>query len=262
MNPLLEIKKLSVVYKTMRVEHPVLRDVSLTVNPGECVGLIGESGSGKSTLTEAILKTLPFKNGRITQGEIFFKGTHLAHDELEFIGNNIAYIPQDPGNSLDPLFPVITNFTEILAEKKRSHLKVGSSREDVKIQEKMGWMIHGIDLGCYPHELSGGMKQRVLIGLALQSVPELIIADEPTSNLDVTLERQIIEIFRDIKESQHVAFLLATHNLAIAQYFCDRIYVLYQGTIVEEGPAHQIFKHPKHEYTKSLVEGAIGLTRS
>jgi ABC-type dipeptide/oligopeptide/nickel transport system ATPase component len=236
MSNLLEIEKLNVSYRTEGGLVPVLHEVGLTIAPGECVGLIGESGSGKTTLSDAVLRILPYKNGQ---------------------GRNITYIPQDPNTSLDPLSPLVRNFEEILATNPRSRISVHSDRRTVKILEKMGHMTHGIDLQSFPHQLSGGMRQRVLIGLALQPVPDLIIADEPTSNLDVTLERKILEIFEELKKHFGLSFLLTTHNLALARYFCDRIYVLYQGRIVESGTTEEVFSFPKDAYTATLIDGMM-----
>lgn len=254
MSHLIEVNTLNAVYNTGGKKSSVLQGINLYVDEGESVGLIGESGSGKSTLAEILLNTLSYKGGEVVCGEALYQGVPLKTPGIGVIGKDIAYIPQDPNTSLDPLCPLVRNFEEIRKQNKQSHLTVTTDRRTVKILEKMGYLVHGIDLISYPHQLSGGMRQRILIALALQTIPKLIIADEPTSNLDVTLERKIIQVLKELKEEQNVSFLITTHNLQLARYFCDRLYVIRDGTIVESGLTEAVFHHPEHEYTQQLIE--------
>jgi ABC-type dipeptide/oligopeptide/nickel transport system ATPase component len=258
-NMLLEIKNLSSCYHQNGKAMPILRDIALAVEKGEAIGIIGESGSGKTTLVDAVLGILKYKGGSITRGDILFEGSSILESQKNVVGTKIAYIPQDPNAALDPLFPIATNFREMLRVHKNMRAQDIITKETERLLEEVHLSVREISLQSYPHQLSGGMKQRVLIALSLISQPQLIIADEPTSDLDVTLEVEIMELLEEIKEKQKTSFLFATHNLHLARAFCARIYVMNSGQIVESGPSCELFKNPQHLYTKMLMSSLLPL---
>ena len=257
MKPMLTIKNISAAYKTGGTEKKVLHDISLCVKRGERVGIIGESGSGKTTLSDLVLNVLPFKNGCITGGTVEFEGRNLCTDKDAIIGDRITYIPQDPASSLDPLFPVSTSFKEIIRLRKKGITEEEVMNVAVRALEEVHLSGGVTILNSCPHELSGGMKQRGLIALSLISRPSLIIADEPTSNLDVTTEAAIIELFEEIYRNNQCSFFFTTHDLQLVRRFCDRIYVFYEGRIVEEGRTEEIFSSARHPYTRTLLASAL-----
>jgi ABC-type dipeptide/oligopeptide/nickel transport system ATPase component len=214
--------------------------VSFYLSEGECLGLIGESGAGKSTVALEVLGLLRYRGGVRLSGELV----------RNVPGNRIAYIPQDPLSAMDPLCSIGALFRA-----------AGSRAEDARgALEQVRLPLNRISLNSYPHELSGGMRQRVLIALALARKASLIVADEPTSSLDVTVQAGILDLFSEIKK-QGVAFLLVTHNVPIAKNFCDRVAVMRQGSIVESGAAGQVLGRPAHSYTRALLEAVPSLRR-
>ena len=258
MSHLLDVKNVSAAYKQNGKEKIVLEDVDLYIDTGECVGIIGESGSGKTTFSDVLLNVLPFKNGVLLDGKISFQGRDM-HDK-DIVGKHITYIPQDPASSLDPLFPLFTNFKEILKTYSTTISHGEISERINEILELVHLSPDEVNIQSYPHQLSGGMQQRILIALALIADPQLIIADEPTSNLDVTTEHAIITVFKEIRRSQNVAFLLTTHNLLLAKQFCDRIYVFFMGNVVETARADELFSNPMHPYTRALIDALPRVT--
>ena len=253
MTNLLRINNLCVNYSRSGVKKSILKGVSVSVNSGEIVGLIGESGSGKTTLIDSFLGIIKFRGAEVSFSDMIFDGMEekaLLHKRA------VSYIPQDPAVSFDPLKNINFNFCEIIKLKYGSLPK---SKIDTMISESLVKAHLNPEkrlLHSFPHELSGGMKQRILLALALVTFPKLIIADEPTSNLDVLIARKLAERFSELREAEGISFLLATHNIALVKLICSRVYVLFKGEIVEQGESKAVFNEPKHPYTKLLLNGA------
>lgn len=263
MSNLLEIKNLCVSFPTPRGNVEAVRNVFLSLGRGEAVGIVGESGSGKSTMAAAIIGLLD-RPGRITDGSITFdekKLTGLPNEELRKIrGKEIAVIFQDPSSSLNPLFTVGSQIGESLR-----FLEGIKGRQALDKAAGLLKMV-GINdpyrrLKQYPHELSGGMRQRVMIAMALTGGPKLLIADEPTTALDVTIQAQILEIIRELKIKTGMSVLMITHNPGVAAQTADRIAVMYGGKIIETAPCGELFRNPRHPYTVGLLQSLPGLER-
>ena len=225
---------------------------------GETLGVVGETGCGKSTLGKAILGVLPART--LVAGKILFRGrdlTQLSNQMYRRIrGEEIALIFQDPMTRLNPLMRIQDHFLEEI----HAHESVSSTEARTRSREALVSMgIHETRIRNYPHEFSGGMRQRIMIALALVLKPSLLIADEPTTSLDVIVEAQILEILQDLKEASHMSLLLITHNLGIVAEVCDRVAVLYAGKLVELGSVRDIFHKPLHPYTQGLLSSVIHL---
>jgi len=257
---LLSVQHLSVGYDNPDgTVKTVVEGAALTVRRGEVHGLIGESGSGKTQTAFSILRLLP-SGGRIVGGSITFEGRDLAGlsaKEMTAVrGKKIAYVPQEPMSNLDPSFTVGSQ----LVEPMRIHL--GLSRADAKAKAlgllaRVGIPDPERTFGAYPHELSGGMAQRVLIAGAVSCDPELLIADEPTTALDVTVQAEVLDLLRDLQRERQMGVLLVTHNFGVVADLCDRVSVMRAGRIVETGPVRSIFADPRHEYTQSLFAAVL-----
>jgi ABC-type glutathione transport system ATPase component len=260
--PLLTVKDLRVSYTTRGTERVAVSDVSFTIGVGEVVAIVGESGSGKTTTAHAIIRLLA-GNARIEAGEIEFDRTDLSTlsraEWRELRGRRIGLIPQDPAVSLNPLKKVGGQVAEVL----RIHRLASRRRADEHAVELLA--LAGIPDAAerarqYPHQFSGGMKQRALIATALAADPQLVIADEPTSALDVTVQRQILDHIDRLTTELGTAVLLITHDLGVAGDRADRIIVMQHGRIVESGTAARVLGAPEHEYTRALVAAAPGLS--
>ena len=232
-----------------------LNGVDLELFHGESLGLVGETGAGKTTLAKCVLGLLPKRTARIHSGEIFYDGTDLLKaseaDMRKVRGAHIAMIFQDPMTSLNPVLTV----GEQIAEAVENHEKCSSSQARARAEEMLELVgIPAQRIDEYPHQFSGGMKQRVVIAIALACEPKLLIADEPTTALDVTIQAQILELMMDLKEKLGMAIIMITHDLGIVASMCERIAVMYAGRIVEYGTTDDIFYNPKHEYTKGLLK--------
>ncbi len=252
---LLEIKDLSISFFNKSGEVQAVRGISYTLNRGEVLGIVGESGSGKSVSSHGILRLTP-SSGKVKSGEILFKGKDILkmskQELMDLRGNRIAMIFQDPMTSLDPLFTVGYQLNEAL--KKHTDLtRKQREKRMIELLEMVGINQPERRIKQYPYEFSGGMRQRVMIAMALSCDPELLIADEPTTALDVTIQAQIIDLLKELKDKLGMAIIFITHDLGVVSDICDKIIVMYAGRIVEEGKSRQIFYERRHPYTEGLL---------
>lgn len=252
---ILEIKNLRVDYQTDDALVHALNDVNLKMEKGKTLGLVGETGAGKTTLAKCIMGILPQRTGRIRSGEIFYEDKDLLKTEeyemRKIRGSEIAMIFQDPMTSLNPVMTVGEQIAE--AVENHEHCK----RE--KAMERACEMLELVGIPAarsteYPHQFSGGMKQRVVIAIALACNPKLLIADEPTTALDVTIQAQVLEMMQDLKQKFNTSMLLITHDLGVVAQNCDMVAVIYAGQIVEYGSVLDVFKHMHHPYTVGLFD--------
>ncbi len=254
--PLLKIEELSVVFRQSGRETTAVNQVSFDINPGETVALVGESGSGKSVTALSILKLLPYPSARHPSGRIFFKGRDLlalTEDEIRHVrGNDITMVFQEPMTSLNPLHSVERQIAEVLAIH-RGLTGAAARTRVIELLSEVGIPDPEARLASYPHQLSGGQRQRVMIALALANEPDLFIADEPTTALDVTVQAQILKLLRDLQKRLGMAMLFITHDLGIVKKIAERVCVMQGGRIVEQGPVEEIFQAPRHAYTRALL---------
>ncbi len=255
-NKLLQIEDLELSFKMYEGISYVLKKINLDLNKGEKVALVGESGSGKSVTTKLILGLLNQKN--VTKkGKILFNNKNIlnfSQNEFKKIrGNNISIIFQDPIAALNPVFKIKDQFYEVnlnnkKMSKKDSFIRACNALEKVSIRDPERI------LESYPFQLSGGLAQRVVITMAMINKPELLLADEPSTALDVTIQNQALDLMDDLTRETNTAVLLITHNMGVVRKFAEKVYVIYRGVIVEEGTKEQLFKNPGHPYTKALLE--------
>lgn len=262
MEELLKVENLVVHYETHKDVVEAVNDVSFSVHTGETLGLVGETGAGKTTIALSIMRLLPKHTGKIKKGTVYFEGRdlyQLSNAEIRKIrGHRISMIFQDPMSSLNPVLTV----GEQIAELIRIHQGVGRKESFDRAREmleKVG--IQPERAHEYPHQFSGGMKQRVVIAMALACSPKLLIADEPTTALDVTIQAQVLDLMKKLKEDYGTALLLITHDLGIIAETCDRVAVIYAGEIVEYGSLEDIFDHPSHPYTNCLFASIPSLDK-
>lgn len=253
---LLEVRGLKVAFANKKTEVPAIQGVSYQLRRGEVLGIVGESGSGKSVSSHCILQLLP-GSGRVKAGEILFEGRDLLKlgpkEIAEIRGNDISMIFQDPMTSMDPLFTIGHQLEEAL----KRHTKLDKAQRQARMLELL--KLVGINqperrLRQYPHEFSGGMRQRAMIAMALCCNPKLLIADEPTTALDVTIQAQIIDLLKELKQKLGMSIIFITHDLGVVSDICDRILVMYAGEIVEAGGKRQIFYEGRHPYTEGLLQ--------
>ncbi|HEY7521283.1 MAG TPA: ABC transporter ATP-binding protein [Methylomirabilota bacterium] len=262
--PLLELRGLSTYYESARGTRVTraVDDVSLTLEPGKTLGIVGESGSGKSTLALSIMRLLPAA-ARIVGGEIRFQGEDLLRksprEMRQIRGKRIAMILQDPMASLNPLFTIGDQVAESLrvhegASRAAAWTRARGLLEAVRISAPATRMTE------FPHQMSGGMRQRIVGAIAVACEPRLLIADEPTTSLDLTIQAQYLSLLRDLQKDHHLAMIFITHNLGIVAKMCDAVAVMYAGRVVEAGPIRDIFNKPAHPYTRALLESVPRLT--
>jgi oligopeptide/dipeptide ABC transporter ATP-binding protein len=259
-SPVLSVRKLTTVYASRGgTLHPV-RDVSFDLAAGETLGVVGESGSGKTALGLTLIRLLPAA-GRIAAGEIRLNGEDIVkrpeRDMRRVRGAEIAMIPQDPMVSLDPLFRIVEQVSETLS----AHDAVPRSRLDdeaVALLQKVNIPDAARRARAYPHELSGGMRQRVVGAIGIACAPSVLIADEPTTALDVTIQAQYLALLQRLQQETGVGLILITHDLGVVAQLCDRVAVMYAGYIVEHGPIERIFDKPSHPYTQALLSTRLG----
>jgi microcin C transport system ATP-binding protein len=255
--PLLRVRDLSVSFSTPTGELAAVRKVSLDLDRGETLALVGESGSGKSVTALSIVQLLPYPVARHPSGSIEFRGRELLGAKEMVLravrGNRIAMIFQEPMTSLNPLHTIEKQVNEVLLVHKRLRRAAARART-LELLRLVGLSEAEQRLGAYPHQLSGGQRQRVMIAMALANEPDLLIADEPTTALDVTIQAQILDLLRRLQRSMGMALLLITHDLGIVRSMGARVCVMTEGEIVEAGPTAEIFERPQHPYTRRLVE--------
>jgi oligopeptide transport system ATP-binding protein len=254
--PLLEVEDLRVEFWTERGTVYAVNGVSFRIDEGETLGLVGESGSGKSVTALALMGILP-RAGRVVSGSAAFQQYDLigrSDAELRRIrGKEIAMVFQDPMTSLNPVLTIGRQLREAI----EAHLDVSRSEANRRagdLLERVGIPSADLRLKDYPHQFSGGMRQRAMIAMALSCEPKLLIADEPTTALDVTIQAQILDLLRDLVRERNAALILITHDLGVVAGMCDRVNVMYAGTLVETGTAEQLFSHPRHPYTLGLLQ--------
>lgn len=252
---LLKINDLVVEYAANKKIVQAVNGVSLSLNKGETLGLVGETGAGKTTIAKAILRILPDPPAKVKGGEIWFEGEDLlklSDRKMSHIkGNEISVIFQDPMTALNPIMTV----GKQIAETIRLHNKISKAEaqtEAVKMLEMVG--IPGERYSEYPHQFSGGMKQRVIIAMALACKPKLLLADEPTTALDVTIQAQVLEMMNELKKELDTSVLLITHDLGVVAEMCEKVAVIYAGEVVEYGAAEDVFDNTAHPYTKGLFQ--------
>ncbi|WP_096202413.1 ABC transporter ATP-binding protein [Bacillus sp. FJAT-45350] len=252
----LEMKEMRTHFFTDSGEIPAVDGVSIKIHAGEVVGIVGESGCGKSVTSLSVMGLVPNPPGKIVGGEILFKGENLVKASKRRMrkirGNEIAMIFQEPMTSLNPLFTIGNQLNEGI----RNHNKISKKearQRSIEMLNKVGIPRSDEIVDEYPHQLSGGMRQRVMIAMAMACDPEVLIADEPTTALDVTIQAQILDLMRKLNDENGTAIMMITHDLGVVAEICHRVVVMYSGQVVEEGDVRSILKQPKHPYTKGLI---------
>lgn len=259
---LLEIKNLNVEFKSDNYIVKAVNGVNLSIEKGKALGLVGETGAGKTTTALAVMGLIQSPPGKITSGEIFFNGSDLRKEseaEMRKIrGNEISMIFQDPMTALNPIMPVDEQIMEVILQHEHC-TREDAMHKALEMLEMVG--IKAERSADYPHQFSGGMKQRVVIAIALACNPQLLIADEPTTALDVTIQAQILEMMREMRERLGASVLLITHDLGIIAENCDDVAVMYAGEVVESGTLEHLFNNPCHPYTLGLFDSLPSLTK-
>ncbi|MFA4992318.1 MAG: ABC transporter ATP-binding protein [Candidatus Omnitrophota bacterium] len=247
----LRIKNLRVGYGSGGREVEVVRGVDLEIKKGECLGLVGESGCGKTTVGLSITRLIPAHKGRILSGEIIFEDRDILKMDdgalRRLRGDRISYVFQEPFSSLNPVFTIYSQIAECAKGAKNTDDKIAEALKSVGLEKIIG------KKNLYPHELSGGMQQRAMIAMAIISRPDLLVLDEPTTALDVTIQAQILELIMDLKEKLGLSILFISHDLRTVFKISDRIAVMYAGVIAEEGQSRDIMSRPRHPYTSGLL---------
>ena len=264
MPALLDVRNLHTEFRTGAGLVRAVDGVSYTVDPGETVAIVGESGSGKSVGAMSILRLIPDPPGRITEGQILFGDRdllRLSPEEMRAVrGSEIGMVFQEPMTSLNPVLTIGRQMTETL-EQHRGADRATADRRAIELLSLVGIADPNRRLGQYPHQLSGGMRQRIMIAIALTCEPRLIIADEPTTALDVTIQAQILELMTGLTHRLNVALIIITHNLGVVARYAKRVNVMYAGRIVESGPAADVYHDPRHPYTIALLRSVPRLDR-
>ena len=251
---LLEVKDLSIIYATEDGVVQALTNANITLRQGETLGLVGETGAGKTTLARGIMRLIPDPPGKIVSGQILFDGTDLlglpVKEMRKYRGRQISMIFQDPMTSLNPVMTVGDQIREVIMTHHPEMSRQDTKKHAENMMEMVG--ITSTRYGDYPHQFSGGMKQRVVIAIALAGEPRLLIADEPTTALDVTIQAQVLEMIHALKRKSNTAMLLITHDLGVVAQNCDSVAIIYAGEIVEYGTLRQVYKNVLHPYTEGL----------
>ncbi|MFO7172862.1 MAG: ABC transporter ATP-binding protein [Bacillota bacterium] len=262
--PLLVVRDLHTSFFTYAGEVKAVRGVSFTVGRGEAVAIVGESGCGKSVTTASIMRLIPDPPGKIKSGQILFDGRdllQLSEKEMERVrGNEIGMIFQDPMTSLNPVLTIGLQLTEAI-ERHQGLSKAQARERAVEMLRLVGIPQPEKRLSAYPHQFSGGMRQRVMIAMAISCNPKLLIADEPTTALDVTIQAQILDVLKNLKRQLDTAIILITHDLGVVAGLADRVIVMYAGQVVEEAPVRELYANPQHPYTLGLLRSVPRLDR-
>jgi len=263
-DPILRVRGLTSTFRTDAGVFPAVDDVSFDVAPGEVLGIVGESGSGKSVTALSILGLLPDPPGRVASGSIRFEGREivgLPRKALQALrGPSIGMVFQEPMTSLNPVFRVGDQIMETI----RAHeaiSKADARKRAISLMDRVGIAAPERRLDDFPHQLSGGMRQRVMIAIALACSPRLLLADEPTTALDVTIQAQLLDLLRDIQRDTGMAVVIITHNMGVIAEFADRMLVMYAGRVAEQGAVDTVFTHPRHPYTVGLLRSTPRLDR-
>ncbi len=253
---LLKVENLNVSFKTRDGVVEPLSNISFEIDTGEILGLVGETGSGKSVTAQAIMGLLPFLDGKVSAGRIFFNDQDLLtiseKEYQQLRGNQISLISQNPMTSLDPVYKVGDQIVEGL-KLHMTITKADARERAVDVMTSLGIPNANKVFNQYPHQLSGGLKQRIVIAMGLCADPRLLIADEPTTALDVTVQAQIIELFKQTTRKRNIGLIMITHDLGIISHLCDKVVVMYAGNVVETGRVESVFAEPKHPYTEALL---------
>ncbi|MAI87434.1 MAG: peptide ABC transporter ATP-binding protein [Candidatus Marinimicrobia bacterium] len=258
MEKLIEVRNLKTFFYTEAGVAKAVNNISFDILKGEVLGIVGESGSGKSVTSLSINRLIPDPPGKIESGEILYNGTNLldlSYDEMsKYRGNHISMIFQEPMTSLNPVLKISTQMNEILMHHDGMS-EEEATKKSIEMLHSVGIVDPELRINDYPHQFSGGMRQRIMIAMSLQCNPALLIADEPTTALDVTIQAQILDLMMDLKDKRKdAAILLITHDLAVIAETCDRVIVMYGGVIQEIAPIDKLFENPIHPYTKALMD--------
>jgi len=255
--PILQVKNLKTYFKTENGIAHAVDDVSFNLNAGETLGIVGESGCGKSVTSLSIMRLIDQPPGFFAGGEILFKGENLLEmndDQIRNIrGNKISMIFQEPMTSLNPVFTIGNQIIEAIQLHQKLDFEK-SRKKAIEMLDLVGIPAPDQRIDEYPHQLSGGMRQRVMIAISLSCNPEILIADEPTTALDVTIQAQILELIQQLQNELNLAVIMITHDLGVISEICNRVIVMYAGQVVEQGTIKEIFKSPKHPYTNGLMK--------
>lgn len=255
---LLRVRGLQTTFFTDDGEIPAVDNINFSVREGEILGIVGESGCGKSVSALSIMGLVPSPPGKITGGQIEFNGkdlTKLSQKEMRKVrGKDIAMIFQEPMTSLNPLFTIGNQLMEAILIHHKDWSKKQARNRAIEMMKLVGLPRAEELIKEYPHQLSGGMRQRVMIAMALVCDPKVLIADEPTTALDVTIQAQILQLMKDLNERLNTAVIMITHDLGVVAETCERVVVMYGGQVVEEGPVKLLFNDPQHPYTKGLIQ--------
>lgn len=256
-NTILEVKNLKTYFNTDAGVVKAVDGVSYSLKKGEVLGVVGESGSGKSVTSLSIMKLIPSPPGKIVGGEILLDGEDvlkMSEGELrEMRGDKISMIFQDPMTSLNPFLRISTQLMETITLHQGLD-KVEAKKKAIEMLKLVGIPAADKRVDCYPHQFSGGMRQRVMIAMALSCNPEVLIADEPTTALDVTIQAQILDLIKDLSDKLNTAVIMITHDLGVVAGMCDKVCVMYAGKVVEKATNDEIFNDPKHPYTEGLIK--------
>ena len=254
---LLEVKGLKTDFISEGAPRRIVDDISFYIDKGEVLGVVGESGSGKSVTAKSILRLIPSPPGQIVGGEILFEGEDILKLDIKGLrhirGNEISMIFQEPMSSLNPVFTCGDQIIEAIMLHQKLDKKAARQRA-VDMLKIVGIQMPEQRVDCYPHELSGGMRQRVMIAMALSCTPKLLIADEPTTALDPTIQAQILELIRNVQQELGMSVMYITHDLGVVAETCDRVMVMYAGRIVEKASVTDLFRRPAHPYTQGLLK--------
>ena len=261
---LVEIKNLKTYFYTEDGIVKAVDDVSFNIREGEIIGVVGESGCGKSVTAMSIMRLIPSPPGKIVAGEILFEDKNILElkgDEIRKIrGNDIAVIFQEPMTSLNPIFTIGYQIEEVIMLHQKLN-KAQARGKAVEMLKLVGVPRADDIVKCYPHELSGGMRQRAMIAMAVSCNPKLLIADEPTTALDVTIQAQILDIMKDLKKKLNTSIMLITHDLGVIAEMAEYVVVMYAGKVIEEAPVIELFKNPMHPYTEGLMKSKPSLDK-